>query len=95
MVKFSSKFSLIFAVSLIILVVMTLISACDIGRQQTSSRAVGVGILAPAQNVEVVVGNPVQIQTAFENPDDISRVELWVGQADQPDTQWHSIRAEG
>ena len=86
MVKYAAKLKIMLAILLVILLAVLLVSACDIGPRPIESKPVGVGILAPLPNAQVVAGMPVQIQTAFENLDGISRVELLVEKTDQSDT---------
>ncbi len=83
MVKHAAKLKIGLAILLVILLVLLLVNACDIGPRAVENNPVGIGILAPEPNALVVARMPVQIQTAFENPDEISRVELLVEKADQ------------
>jgi hypothetical protein len=85
MVKNFAKLKMIFALALVILLVFVLMSACDIGRSRVISQPPAYDILAPLANASVLVHSPVQIQSAFKNADNISRVELWVRKADPAD----------
>lgn len=79
MVKYLSNFKVILALILVVAILLLVISACDIGRgQSVTSQPPQFGILTPAENTRTLVGSPVQIQSAFNNPGQISRVELWV-----------------
>jgi hypothetical protein len=84
-VKYVSKYRVIIALVLVTLLTVVLISACDIGAtQRTVSQPPQFGILTPVENIKVLVNGPVQIQSAFDNPETISRVELWI---DEPDPE--------
>ena len=73
-----NKFRIFIALALAIVLLIVLISACDaigIGGGEPPRRGPAkAGILAPADGSQVLVGAPVQIQSAHSG--DISRVEL-------------------
>ena len=86
MVKHAAKLKLMLVIIGVILPVVLLVSACDIGSRPVENNPVGIGILAPEPNVLVGAGMPVQIQTAFESLNDISRIELSVENTGQSGT---------
>lgn len=86
MVKHAAKLKIGLVVLPVVLLVVLLVSACDIGPRAEENNPVGLGILAPEPNALVTAGMPVQIQTAFENLADISRIELLVEKTNQPES---------
>lgn len=89
MSKYFSRFSVVATLILVIGVIISLVSGCDIGLgQQTPVRPVVFGIITPPENVKVLAQNPVQIQSAFQDPAAISRAELWIR---EPNTETEKL----
>lgn len=80
MVKNFWQNKLILSLTLIVVMLLLLISACnliDLGGSQTQTTAVQPAVLAPLENAKVLAKAPVQIQSLQPNAE-ISRVELLV-----------------
>lgn len=74
-----SKFRVIVALVLTILLVAVVISACNLGidGEPPGPEPVRTGILAPTDQTRTLVGSPIQIQSAYPG-DNLSRIELFV-----------------
>ena len=79
--KHLSKLRLLSALFLTALLMTLLVSACGIGGSEEPAPPgpSQAAILAPPENVRVLVDGPVQIQSAHPSRNNISRVELAVG----------------
>ncbi len=79
MLKYFAKFRVIVALILVVGLVFVVISACDLGDNPIITPGPSTfGILTPSEGVKVLVQGPVQILSAFQDADNISRVELLV-----------------
>lgn len=85
--KFLTSLRIIAALLLTVVLVVVLASACDIsiGQETAPTGPQEATILAPPNNVTVLAGSPVQIQSAHLGGEAISRVELQVSRDGGPD----------
>lgn len=80
MVKYFQQHKLILSLAVVVLITIMLISACNLlalGGKETPPGPSALAILAPADKTKVLIGAPVQIQSAHPG-DNVARVELWV-----------------
>jgi hypothetical protein len=86
-VKFLTSLRIIAALLLTLVLVVVLASACDlsIGQDNEADGPQEAAILAPPNNVTVLMGSPIQIQSAHPGGDAISRVELYVSRDGGPE----------
>ncbi len=80
MVRYLQQHKLFLILALVVLVTVLFISACnllDLGGEEAPPGPTTPVILAPADDIKVLTGAPVQIQSAHPG-DNVSRVELWV-----------------
>lgn len=85
----NSKYYRIFILIAVILVPILVVSACDylgISGDSSPERPENTRVITPGNNSRVVVGSPIQIQSAHANPE-IARVELRVLAPNQPAEQ--------
>jgi hypothetical protein len=82
--KYLSKFRIFLAIILVIGLAFVLASACSFGGGNTPATPITFGIITPAENTQILLDGPVQVQSAFANPDTISRVELWTKKDTDP-----------
>ncbi len=79
---------IILALLLASLLTIAMVSACGIiggAPEPDSPEPQTATIFAPADNTKLLIGSPVQIQSGHPNSNSISRVELYVSQAGEPE----------
>ncbi|MDX1521519.1 MAG: NBR1-Ig-like domain-containing protein [Anaerolineae bacterium] len=71
---------LVAALILTILIIIVFVSACNLlgGQEPAQTGPAESGILAPPDNIKALAGGPIQVQSAFVEGDQVSRVELSV-----------------
>lgn len=79
MVKYSSKYRVVFALVLLILIATVVVTGCniDFGIGEEPPEPAAPGIVAPPNQTQVLMGGPVQVESLYPNSN-LSRVELYV-----------------